>query len=98
MTMKNRVSMKAAWLLMILLLGLPAGVEACSTCFGVSNSDLARGMNMGIFALLGVLAFFLSTLVAFFVFIGVRSSRVSEEQENREDEDPDWNDAWGDRP
>jgi hypothetical protein len=39
---------------------------------------MARGMNMGIFTLLSVLAFVLSILVAFFVFIGVRSSRSGE--------------------
>jgi hypothetical protein len=100
MKMKNSFTTNKVWALWILLLGMPFGVEACSTCFGASDSDMARGMNMGIFALLGVLAFVLSTLVAFFVFIGVRSSRLaeSEEDEKPQHEDPDWNPAWGDRP
>ena len=66
------------------LFGLVPGVEACATCFGASDSDMARGMNMGIFTLLGVLAFVLSILVAFFVFIGVRSARTGELTEEME--------------
>jgi hypothetical protein len=73
----------ARWIYVLLgsclfLAVLPMGMEACSTCFGRSDSDMARGMNMGIFTLLSVLAFVLSILVAFFVFIGVRSSRSGE--------------------
>jgi hypothetical protein len=75
---------------LLLLMSLPLAVEACSTCFGVSDSDMARGMNMGIFTLLGFLAFVLSILIAFFVFIGVRASKTGEQiQDEEEDETGD---------
>jgi hypothetical protein len=73
---------------LLLLLSLPLAVEACSTCFGVSDSDMARGMNMGIFTLLGFLAFVLSILIAFFVFIGVRSAKTGELIEEEEEAEP----------
>lgn len=72
-----------AWLLV-----LPTVAEACVTCFGQSDSDLARGMNMGIFTLLGVLGVVLSSLVAFFVFIGVRSARVGGALEEVSEDEP----------
>jgi hypothetical protein len=70
----------------LLLVSVPLAVEACSTCFGVSDSDMARGMNMGIFTLLGFLAFVLSILVAFFVFIGVRAAKTDELSEDAEED------------
>jgi cation transporter-like permease len=73
---------------LILLTCLPLGVHACATCFGASDSDMARGMNMGIFTLLGVLAFVLSVLVAFFVFIGVRAARTEESPDELVIEEP----------
>jgi hypothetical protein len=74
--------------ILVLLMSLPLAVEACSTCFGVSDSDMARGMNMGIFTLLGFLAFVLSILIAFFVFIGVRSAKTGELIEDEEEDEP----------
>jgi hypothetical protein len=67
---------------MALMLGLPAAAEACATCFGASDSDMAQGMNAGIVSLLVVLAFVLSSVTAFFVFLGVRCARRSDGAES----------------
>ena len=63
----------------LLALGLatPGQVFACATCFGKSDSALAKGMNMGIFSLLVVITGVLGMVASFFVFLGRRSSRVS---------------------
>ena len=48
--------------------------SACSSCFGQSDSPLAKGMNMGILSLLLVVVFVLSGFAAFFIFLVKRSS------------------------
>jgi hypothetical protein len=50
-------------------------VQACAVCFGKSDSRLAQGMNMGIFALLFFIGSVLAGLSCFFVFLAMRSSR-----------------------
>ena len=62
---------------MLLLSGLAHDCVACSTCFGQSNDDLARGMNAGIFSLLAVVAVVLSGFATFFVYLAKRSSAVN---------------------
>jgi hypothetical protein len=52
-------------------------VQACATCFGASDDPMARGMNMGIFALLGVIGMVLAGVASFFVFLWYRASRVA---------------------
>jgi heme/copper-type cytochrome/quinol oxidase subunit 2 len=47
---------------------------ACAACYGASDSSLAKGMNWGIFSLLGVVVFVLASIAGFFVYLGVRSS------------------------
>ena len=47
-----------------LLLSASSPVLACTACFGQSDSNLAKGMNMGIFALLlGATVFFFIALM-----------------------------------
>lgn len=53
----------------------PEAVLGCSVCFGKSDSAMARGMNMGIFSLLGVIAIVLLGVASFFVFLAWRSAR-----------------------
>jgi hypothetical protein len=50
-------------------------VRACAVCFGKSDSNMAKGMNMGIFALLICITGVLGVLSCFFVFLAVRSSK-----------------------
>ena len=72
------VGFARGWILAILLvLALNTDeVFACATCFGKSDSPLAKGMNMGIFSLLGVIGFVLCGVAGFFVFLARRSARV----------------------
>ena len=75
--------MMAAKFMRLLLLGfaavwatLPQTVAACSACFGKSDSAMAKGMNMGILALLLVVTFVLSGFAAFMIYLIKRSALV----------------------
>jgi heme/copper-type cytochrome/quinol oxidase subunit 2 len=50
---------------------------ACAACFGQSNSPMAKGLNAGIFALLGVVVFFWILFGTFFVFIARRARQTT---------------------
>lgn len=53
-------------------------VFACAACFGQSDSRMAQGMNMGIFALLGVITCVLGGVAAFFIHLARRGSEPSQ--------------------
>jgi hypothetical protein len=53
----------------------PQTAHACAVCFGKSDSAMAKGMNMGIFALLICITGVLATLATFFIFLAVRASK-----------------------
>ena len=59
------------------LLLIPNLASACSSCYGKSDSDLAKGMNAGIFALLFVVGGVLTAFSAFFIYLAKRSATVS---------------------
>ena len=70
------------WLLLGTLLTAftqPA-VLACTACFGKSDSNMAKGMNMGIFALLLVITTVLCAVAGFFVFLAKRSNELEQAQ------------------
>ena len=50
-------------------LALPSDALACPACVGTTDSVLQSGMNMGIFALLGVTGFILGCFATFFVYL-----------------------------
>lgn len=52
----------------------PSSAFACAACFGRSDSAMAKGMNAGIFTLMGVLVTVLIG-AASFIFYLVRKSR-----------------------
>jgi len=56
---------------------LPEASQACSVCYGKSDSPLAVGMNWGIFSLLGVILFVLGSVAGFFVFLARRAAALS---------------------
>ena len=64
------------------LLAAPRSMLACATCFGASDSDLARGMNWGIASLLVVVVGVLSGFATFFVYIARRSALLAARPEN----------------
>jgi len=59
------------------LLACAPSVHACAACFGASDSELAKGMNMGIFVLLGVIVFVLGAIASFFIYLARRASAQS---------------------
>jgi len=57
-----------------LVLAAPQTMLACATCFGKSDSDLARAMNWGIVSLLAVVVVVLGGIAAFFVYLARRAA------------------------
>jgi hypothetical protein len=57
------------------VLAQPA-VLGCATCFGASDEPMAKGMNMGILALLVVLGMVLTGIVSFAVFVAKRTASL----------------------
>jgi len=57
----------------------PASVFACAACYGASDSPLAKGMNWGIFSLLGIVTMVLGGIATFFVYIGKKSAEVAQQ-------------------
>jgi hypothetical protein len=60
----------AAWLL------TPLPTWGCAACFGASDSSMARGLNMGIFALLAVVGCVFGGALAFVVYLGRKASQA----------------------
>ena len=75
---RNRSSVIFIAAAALLTLGYSRPALACAACFGQSDSAMARGMNMGIFALLFVIVGTLIAISAFFVFVARRASRFPE--------------------
>jgi ABC-type antimicrobial peptide transport system permease subunit len=69
------MSRLGACLIALLLAAFSA--SACTACYGQSDSDMARGMNMGIYFLLAVLVVVLGSIAGFFVFIIRRAARMA---------------------
>jgi len=55
----------------------PRSVLACATCFGQSDSGLAKGMNWGILSLLVLVVFVLGGISAFFIYLAKRAATTS---------------------
>jgi hypothetical protein len=53
-------------------------LRACVACFGQSDSSMAQGMNMGIFALLLVITGVLATISGFFIYLARRGAQMAE--------------------
>ena len=63
-----------ATLASLVLLFSVQSASACAACAGKTDSDLAKGMNWGIFTLLFVVLFVLSGFAAFFVYLVKKSA------------------------
>jgi hypothetical protein len=67
----------------ILTLGLltaPRAALACPVCFGDSNSPLAIATNMGIIAMLVVVAGMIGAFATFFIYLNRRAKRVAAQE------------------
>lgn len=61
----------------ILMLGAPRVALACPVCFGQSDSPLAQATNLGIMAMLVVVAGVLAGFATFFISL-VRRARLAD--------------------
>ena len=76
--MNRRQGTKCLWLALILVLATqPQLLWACAACYGQDSGPMARGMNWGIFTLLGVIGSVLFGIAAFFVHIGIKSAKLN---------------------
>jgi hypothetical protein len=67
----------------ILTLGAVAAQRealACPVCFGDANSPLTIATNMGIIAMLVVVAGMIGAFATFFIYLNRRAKRVAEQE------------------
>jgi hypothetical protein len=62
------------------LLAAPRAALACPVCFGDSNSPLAIATNMGIIAMLIVVAGMIGAFATFFIYLNRRAKRVAAQE------------------
>ena len=62
------------------LLAAPRAALACPVCFGNSDSPMAVATNMGIIAMLVVVAAVLGGFASFFIYLMRRARRVAEQE------------------
>ena len=65
-------------LITLLLLGAPRVALACPVCFGDVSSPMAKAANMGILAMLVVVAGMLTAFASFFVYLARRAKMAAE--------------------
>ena len=53
-------------------------IMACSTCYGNPNSDAAKGMDMAIITLLGIIGPLLFAILMGIISIGMRSKKMNQ--------------------
>jgi hypothetical protein len=68
-------------LLTLIFLAAPRLALACPVCFGQNDSPLAKGVNMGIFFMLGIVGLMLGAFAAFFVYLS-RRARLFDDSAN----------------
>ncbi len=59
--------------LALLCAAQPARLLACAACYGASDAPMAKGMNWGIFSLMGVIVSVLIGFASFFIYLSRRS-------------------------
>ena len=67
-------------LLTLAVLAAPRAALACPVCFGNSDSPLAIATNMGIIAMLVVVAGMIGAFATFFIYLNRRARRVAEQE------------------
>ena len=63
-----------------LLVGTPRAALACPVCFGQNDSPLAVATNMGIIAMLIVVAGVLGAFASFFIYLMRRAKRAATQE------------------
>ena len=67
--------------LTVLVLAAPRAALACPVCFGQNDSPLAAAMNLGIIAMLVVVAGVLAAFASFFIYLMRRAKMVAQQSE-----------------
>lgn len=80
---------QGALLAALALAAAPESVLACATCFGKSDSDLAKAMNWGIVSLLAVVVFVLGGFAAFFIYLARRAAMSARAESSVPAEQPE---------
>jgi len=62
----------------LVLVALSPSAQACAACFGQNDGPLAKGMNAGIFTLLGVVGLVLAGFFVLMIYLVRRASVYSE--------------------
>jgi hypothetical protein len=65
-----------AWL----AVAVPRAALACPVCFGDANSPLTIATNMGIIAMLVVVAGMIGAFATFFIYLNRRAKRMAEQE------------------
>ena len=73
----NRKHKLAAIAVTAILAARPASTWACATCFGQSDSSLAKGATLGIVFLLAVILSLLGGIGVFFIAVARRAASAS---------------------
>lgn len=60
-------------LLTTFFVAAPRLALACPVCFGQNDSPLAKGVNMGVFFMLGVVGMMLGAFATFFIYLSRRA-------------------------
>lgn len=61
----------------LIVLAAPKAALACPVCFGNSDAPMAKATNMGIIAMLVVVAGMLASFAAFFIYLNRRARMVN---------------------
>jgi hypothetical protein len=62
------------------VLAAPRAALACPVCFGDANSPMTIATNMGIIAMLVVVAGMIGAFATFFIYLNRRAKRVAEQE------------------
>jgi hypothetical protein len=62
------------------LLAAPRAALACPVCFGQNDSPMSLAINMGIIAMLVVVAGVLGAFASFFIYLMRRAKRVAAQE------------------
>jgi hypothetical protein len=68
---------RAAIALAAMLFATPRSVLACPVCFGASDEPMALATNMGIIAMLVVVAGVLAAFASFFIYLMRRANTIA---------------------
>jgi hypothetical protein len=74
-------------LLTLMFLAAPPLALACPVCFGQNDSPLAKGVNMGVFFMLGIVGVMLTAFATFFIHLS-RRARLFDESANSGSQTP----------